>query len=114
MKILRNSTYEGMCQEIEGGKKEIQHLKEQIKIEISERGKAIAQRKESDNEVERLKKENDEIRKEKAFFEKEMNQAKDDYAIALAEIERLKKQTAERKPQRTSNGRFAKKKDIEE
>jgi uncharacterized protein (DUF3084 family) len=113
MKILKNSTYEGMCQEIEGGKKEIEHLKEQIKIEIGERCKAIAQMKESNNEVERLKKENEKIREERGFYEMEMNQAKDDFARVFAENAQLKNQTAERKPQRTSNGRFAKKKDNE-
>lgn len=113
MKILKNSTYEGLLNKIEFGEKEIQNLKEQVKIEIDERAKAVKQKKESDNEVERLKKENEKIREERGFYEREMNKAKEDFARVFAEKEQLKRQTAERKPQRTSNGRFAKKKDDE-
>lgn len=113
MKILKNSTYEGLLNKIEFGEKEIQNLKEQVKIEINERAKAVKQKKESDNEVERLTKENEKIREERGFYEREMNQAKEELAKLVAENAQLKKQAAECKPQRTSNGRFAKKKENE-
>jgi len=143
MKILKNSTYEGMCQEIEDGKKKIQSLTEQVTTERNKHAASLNEKqdaqkdfdkqlKSKSDEIERLRRENAELhrknreaegelsnkkeelktlRSEKDFFEKEMNQAKEDLARSVAENAQLKKQTAERKPQRTSNGRFAKKKD---
>lgn len=145
MKILKNSTYEGMCQEIEDGNKKIQSLTEQVSTERNKHAAALKEKQDAQNdfdqqlkskseEIERFRRENAELRRknreaegelnnkkeelktlrsEKAFFEKEMNQAKEDLAKLVAENAQLKKQTSERKPQRTSNGRFAKKKDNE-
>jgi chromosome segregation ATPase len=90
MKILKNSTYEGLLNEIEFGKKQIQELKQQIKFEIGERGKAIEQKKDADKVIERLEKENNDIRQERGFYEKEMNKAKEDFSRVFSEKEKIK------------------------
>lgn len=99
MKILKNSTYEQMQKEIEEGKEEIQKLKQQIKVEIGERAKAIEQKRDADKVIERLEKENSNIR--------------EDYSRVLAENTKLKNQLEQRNPKRGQDGRFAKKKDNE-
>lgn len=90
MKILKNSTYEGLLNKIEFGEKQIQELKQQIKVEIGERAKAIEQKKDADKVIERLEKENNDIRQERGFYEKAMNNAKEDFSRVFAEKEKIK------------------------
>lgn len=92
MKILKNSTYEGLLNEIEEGKKKIKTLSGQV---LAEKNNQAA------------------ILKEKQDLEGKIASMKEDYNKLLQENERLKNQLDRRNPKRGTNGRFAKKKDNE-
>lgn len=93
MKILKNSTYEGLLNEIEEGKKKIKTLSGQV---LAEKNNQAA------------------ILKEKQNLEGKIASMKEDYNKLLQENERLKNQLDRRNPKRGTNGRFQKKNENKE
>ena len=62
MKILKNSTYEGMCQEIEDGKKKIQSLTEQVSTERNKHAAALKEKQDAQKDFDQqLKSKSEEI-----------------------------------------------------